>query len=471
MKPFFYSFCFFLAFCLQLFGSSFGDLDDAVRDLVFAQHQSHKQVIDNLRGGLLKLQADFSAMHGSGAGGAASSSHKSGTKSSKSVMQKWQEANFAVGSLIVYKVGGSHEVIPVQGVGIRQSDDAPTIYDSCADRTCNMLPDAGLCVSQWHRYLGDAAKILNSGTEAVRGRLMGDAGDSPLNGIQVSVSEIQRKIEEEEPLSLDDFKDINDHISIYQSLLSNTWVPVGWHSEQRLIYDLDEDNLKNQLRDIHGITPIQCIIGCVYTHFSPCCDDKGCFCMRSLSNWPECWTFLSELPGIPTSMTVSYSFQHPSLPVSLDPYRTGKFFIQNLGEGPPSESLELAKEYLKAGKLNRQIRRTFNHYEKRLITLLRPLRQLAQSKWPDLKISYHNNESNLHDVRDFRVKFPGGGRLVKSVDEAGKRVLKFISPGPVTASSPITELSVEDVTVPLNPEDSDWNIWLSSVFLCLSSAM
>jgi len=194
--------------------------------------------------------------------------------------------------------------------------------------------------------------------------------------------------------------------------------------------------------------------------------------MKSFQNWPDRWMFLGDgFEDIPVFMTVSYSASHAFLPTDWAPYKTGKFFIQNLGEGVRVESLDLAREYLKAGKLNRQIRRTFDPYKKRLIALLRPLKQLAQSKWADLKISYHYNEANLHDVRDFYVKFPGSAKLVKSVDRTGKRILRFLSSGPVTASFPITELSAGEATVSLNPEESDWNIWLSAVFLSLSSSV
>jgi len=245
---FFRFFCLFFCFSAPLLGSSFDDLDDSIRDIVLDQHRSHKQTIDTLRGGLLKFQADFSVTHG-GAGSTVVSSPKSGSsKFSKSVMQNWQDVNFAMGSLIVVKTDGSQEIIPVQGVGVKVSEGEPTIYDSCSDRTCNMLQDTDVCINQWRQYLGDSAKIFSSGTEKVRGLLTGDRDDSPLREIQVNVLEIKRKLEETEPLSWDDFKQINNQIMTYQSLLSNTWVPVGWHSEQRIICDLDGEPMKDRLR-------------------------------------------------------------------------------------------------------------------------------------------------------------------------------------------------------------------------------
>jgi hypothetical protein len=463
MKTFFYSFCLFLIFCLQIFGSSFDGLDEPVKRLVLGQHKSHKRTVDSLRDGLLN------------AGKTSAGAGKGSSKSSKSVTQNWGDVNFAMGSLLIIKDDGSHKVVAVQGVGVRQADDKPTIYDSCSDRTCNILPDADVCVGQWKRYLGDGANILSDGTTLVKEKLIGDIG--PLKAIESCVSRIQTNVDDKDPLSFYDFSQIKEQIKTYQSLLSNSWVPIGWHSEQRLIFDLDGYSIKKRLGEIPADS-ISKIIACVHTHLSPCCSYVGeehpkCECMRSLSNWPKKWTFSDEIPGVSVSMTVSYSREHPSFPASLDSYETGRFFLKNLGEGgAPLENLELAKEYLKTGKLNRQIRRTFNPYEKRVINLLKPLWELAKNKWVGFNSFYRDNESNLHDVRDFHIKFPGGGKLIKLFDnEAGKRVLRFVSPGPVSASSAITELSSGDVSVSLNPEESDWNIWLSALFLCLSSSV
>jgi len=470
MKTFFYSFCLFLTFCLQIFGSSFDELDESVRLVVLDQHRSHKKTVDCLRDGLSKLEFGYPAEGGaSGGAGKASSSHKSGsTKSSKSVTQNWGDVNFAVGSLIVIKEDGVAQIIPIQGVGVRQSDNAPTIYDSCSDRTCNMLQDVETCRSQWVQYLKNDARILDhEGVEKVRGWITEAREDSPLRAIKGRVEKI---LETSEFTDIRDFSSIGSSIEKFQGY-TGIWVARGWHSEQRLIYDLDAESIKDSLREIHSMKPIQRIVGCVYSYFSPCCLHKPehptCECMRSLQNWPERWTFIPELEGIEILMTASWSEDHESLGSFVDD-KKGKFFVKKLGDEGVVEDVEIAAKYLQVANLNRQmgfVYRTINSYERRVYESLKPLIDFSKSH---LDVSCCPNVSNKHDVRDLLIVFKKmGGTLLRTVDKDGAKILGFSSfPFSVSAA----KFYVNGAEITFDPE-SDWNIWLSALFLCLSSSV
>ncbi len=93
----------------------------------------------------------------------------------------------------------------------------------------------------------------------------------------------------------------------------------GWHSEQRIIHDLERPDIETRLMDIREQHEIKVIFACVHTRLAPCIakhdlpnkpkgqsSSQTCDCYNCLRNWPERWSFKSKNSAIPVAMSVSY---------------------------------------------------------------------------------------------------------------------------------------------------------------------
>ena len=230
------------------------------------------------------------------------------TKSNKSVSPDLSSTNFAMSNLCV--VTNSDKIINVPLAN--HSDQF--VYDSCVDGTHNIVPDLEACQDQWRLYLGTNALILGDKSKDVKQKIIASK-ENITNFVGVLCKACNEQASSQALATLENIK---NEIKSYHGYIK-TWNTCGWHSEQRIVYDLDSTRIEEELKTIHETNGIKIIIACVHTRLAPCIakadspdklkrdpSTQTCDCYHTLRNWSSRWTFKNKIANLPLAMTVSY---------------------------------------------------------------------------------------------------------------------------------------------------------------------
>lgn len=228
------------------------------------------------------------------------------SKSTNNLANNLSTANFANATMLIVKKTGKIEKMDVVPPSFSaKADENPffKIYDSCFDRSHQILPPIEDCEKQWRDYLPKKHPFFTS-METNKGEL-----DVLKKNFSNRINSLLGQGENSTFLDLK-----RDVVNYYGRLQS--WVHSGWHSEQRIIYDLDRYlfEILNKLRLYQQEdSPVQGMIICLHTKKSPCTcipekenkkETVTCDCLTTLQNWSR--ETLLALPGVPLFMTVSY---------------------------------------------------------------------------------------------------------------------------------------------------------------------
>jgi hypothetical protein len=282
----------------------------------------------------------------------------SSSSRAKSVVESWEDANFALATLLIVLNDG--KILPFKLYPGFTNENPTTsfarVYDSCFDRTHNFIPSLDGCEEQWHRYLEKSAPIFGQDTQDVK-----DSITRLIDNIRTNINGIKEEPDPESVITTT--KLVVDDIQTYHSFLQ-TWIHTGWHSEQRILYDLDQDYTLTPLENVKKTSGIRMIIGCLHTKFSPCKSPpkpSTCDCLQCLKNWPTRWRFSQQNTEIPVFMTVSYESLFKSVDRDYNRYlsSTDKFFVKSTIPNDisvvGSQAVQNAKSWAVQGLLKKQL--------------------------------------------------------------------------------------------------------------------
>ena len=312
------------------------------------------------------------------------------TKSNKSGNLDLSSTNFAMSNLCV--ITNSDQIIDIPLAN--HSDQF--VYDSCVNGTHNIIPYLDECQNQWERYLGIEALILSESTIKVKENII-----AAKDKITHFVGDLCRACDEQaSKQAIETLENIKDKIESYHGFI-RTWTMYGWHSEQRIVHDMDSDRIVHELISIHEqCGGIKMIIACIHTRLAPCiakadasdkpkgkASDQTCDCYNTLRNWPSRWTLknkrpdLRDLPFVMTVSYVDYSSQTKEEEYNRLDRATPNFFLQQLiptedkdtrhkGKKWLNTELSFSWYYMNMYKVPSQL---ISAYERELVLIMQPL--------------------------------------------------------------------------------------------------
>ena len=249
----------------------------------------------------------------------------------------------------------------------------------------------------------------------------------------------------------------------------------GWHSEQRIVHDMDSDRIENELISIHQQRGgIKAIIACVHTRLAPCIakadaadkpkgksSDHTCDCYNTLRNWPSRWTLKNKQPDLrdlPFVMTVSYvdysSQTKEEEYVGLN-HAIPNFFTQQLfptedkdtrlkGKKWLNSELSFSWHYMNMHKTPSQL---ISAYEHELVLIMRPFIDMYNVHYEE----ENTLTMNSREIRLQRIQTTERVRLLNIVPLSGIQAINFCLIG-TEPSDPIHLL--------ISAEDTDWMLLL-----------
>lgn len=386
------------------------------------------------------------------------------TKSNKSVNLDLSSTNFAMSNLCV--ITNSDQIIDVPLTN--HSDQL--VYDSCVNGTHNIIPYLDDCQNQWERYLGTEALILNENTIKVKQNII-EAKDK----ITDFFGDLCKACDEQaSKQAIETLENLKDKIESYHGFI-RTWTMYGWHSEQRIIHDLDSDRLENELISIHEKNNgIKMIIACVHTRLAPCIakidapdkpkgksSDHTCDCYNTLRNWPSRWTFKNKRPdlgGLPLVMTVSYvdySSQTKEAEYSRPDRATPNFFLQQIIPTEDKDILHKGKKWLNSElsfswhymNMYKTPLQLISAYERELVLIMQPLIN-------SYNVRYEGETSLTMDYSELRLQryqTTDRVRLLNIMHLSGIQAINFCLVG--------TE-PLDPIHLLFSAEDTDWMLLL-----------
>lgn len=409
----------------------------------------------------------------------AHSSQSGSVRSERDASQNWQDANFAVGVLILTKEDGSSVVFPVSHAchmePAKEFVRGATLYDSCYDRTHDQIPNPDLCEAQWMHYLSE--------DKATRKAEFLGGWDNVKKHITANLSKYGQDIEKvtkdkEGGNYLGAIGGLDDAKTAMENLEKSiaTWIRSGWHSEQRWIFDLDNSDTLAQLeKHKEGVTGV---IACLHTRLFPCSNaievKPGCSCYDCLNRWPTQWKGREIFPNIPIVLTVSFS----DYPAEAYNKLAAAHHYHRLNPAGVIDR-DLAERWVRTALLKRQINskkfaaRSFAPppMVRTRLPLEENLYRILLTTFVDLPVSYEETP-DLVDCRSFIFKLPGERVIQKFMDTADgtpRLALEIMKGAAIVSSFPVTmkirSVGADDCFDLIIQTGTDWDLALRLAFM------